>query len=80
MARPGHAQWHDRTNKHGRAAWHDLAVPFCWPAAVIFLRAPPSHARVLPCFPLLDVLGARGFLEFLIFLKIAREVFFSIET
>jgi len=61
-----------------------LAVPFYWPAAVIFLgvhgRAPLSHARALPCFPLLVILGAWGFLEPQIFLEIAREVFFSIET
>ena len=43
-------------------------------------RAPLWHARALPIFRCFAILGARGCLEPLIFLEIAREVFFSIET
>jgi len=43
-------------------------------------RAPLWHARALPVFRCFAILGARGFLKPLIFLEIAREVFFSIET
>ena len=41
------------------------------------VRGTPVRSPVFLCFA---ILGARGFLEPLIFLEIAREVFFSIET
>jgi len=46
-----------RALRHGRAAWHGLAVPHLCPAVLIILRvhgcAPLLHARALPCFPLI---------------------------
>jgi len=74
-APPGRAQ------QHGHAARHGVAVPVFWLAhrdsPWVHGRTLLPHVRALPCFALL---GARGFLEPQIFLEIAREILFSIET
>ena len=69
---------------HGRAPGTRLAVHwwcrFLQSLLGVHGRAPLWHARALPVFRCFAILGARGFLKPLMFLEIAREVFFSIET
>jgi len=47
---PCHPARPDRTGQHGRAAWHSLAVPFRWPAAVIFAVHPLRTSMLCPVF------------------------------
>ena len=68
--------WHARS-RHGRATWHGDFVPHFWLAVVIFLRV---HDCALPYFPLLAILGARGFLEPLFFFLILLNAIFFIKT
>ena len=69
---------------HGRAPGTRLAVHWC--AGFVALlpgvhgRAPLWHALACPVFCCFDILDARGLLESLIFLEIAREIFVSIKT
>ena len=69
---------------HGRAPGARLVVHwwcrFLQSLPGVHSRAPMWRARALPVYRCFAILGTRGFLEPLIFLEIAHEVFFSIET
>ena len=81
---PVHRRTVGRAPTHGHAPGARLAVHwwcrFLQPLPGVHARAPLWHSRALPVFRCFAILGARGFLEPLIFLEIAHEVFFSIET
>ena len=69
---------HGRASMHGRpcASCAGFAC-FCLGCTAVHPCGTPVHSLVFLCFA---ILGAWGFLEPLIFLEIAREVFFSIKT
>jgi len=84
MAWPCYEAWPGCAQQHGRAARHGVACHFFGRRTVILPGCMAVHScrtsvacPILLCFTLL---GARGFLEPQIFLEIAREVLFSIET
>ena len=72
---------HDRAPPvHGRAPGARLDVHWCAGFVALLLgRAPLRHTRACPVFCWFAILDARGFLEPLIFLEIAREIFISIK-
>ena len=76
-ARPCHIT---RATVHRRTAGRALVVPVFAVSARGARPCTPVARPCAPCFPLFCNSWCRGFLKPLIFLEIAREEFFSIET